>query len=931
MIQNTAANFIHPEFPDIPWSVLPSICKSQRLRFSLLVLLLFWNFYAATAQTLQHQPGKLLVGMHKDYDAGDLCRRFNALYRETTLFCDKKVSDLLNTWLFTCNAGTLSEEQTLRWLRVQPEIRFAQHDYKVELRRSATDSLIPNDPLFSQQWQYLNTGATGGLPNADLDAPQAWDHTTGGLSAASDTVVIAVIDGGVDHLHPDIHSNLWKNHAEIPNDDIDNDNNGYTDDFKGWNIGTQSDQISTWNNTHGTPVCGIIGAHGNNGIGVIGVNWKVKIMFVAGGGYLSNILESFDYVYKARKRYNETQGQQGAFVVAVNCSWGINYGHPDDAPLLCALFDTLGCEGILSVASTANLSINVDVEGDLPTTCPSPYLISVTSLQSSDHLAPNAAWGPLNIDLGTYGHNIFTTAAGNNYSSFSGTSFAAPHVSGAVGLAYASECPDLIALAKANPQAGAMMAKAMVLNNTVYNNDLAGKVLTDGRLNLGMLTEQQQSGCSSCPPPFDIKVENAEATSFVLRWLQLTGQTNPSLRWKKETDSLWQYMVNVSSPWTLSGLDTCTAYTVGLNINCGGENSGWSFDRVFSTRGCCLAPEGLEITGITSTSAELNWSTGADANTYVVSWMENGGYAWTDTTVNASGTVLYGLSPCTEYFVKVGVHCGGADSVMAAPGIAFSTSGCGTCTDLPYCNAEAQSSAYEWIAAVTLNGWVHDSGNGGPGYQNFTEGLPGTAMIPMGTPFDLSLTPGFWGNPSKVYFRVYLDLNANGSFDDQGELLYDPGYSTQNTLYTSLLLTDTTMPVKTRLRIVMKYMGMFDTVPGPCESFGYGQVEDYCVQVGEMNTGVFPDPGTISGELYTWPVPTTEELWFTLPDTEAGCSKLALHVLDANGIRVMQKKFTPAEHKNGRVRIDMASWKPGVYTLYLQEGERTFLGKAVKM
>lgn len=931
MIQNTTTYFIHSELPGMSRFVMVSNCKSLRFRFSLLVFLFFCNVAAAFSQTMFHEPGKLLVSIHTDSNAIDLCRRFNALHPETTLSCEKKVSDLLNTWMFTCDAGAPSEQQALRWLQVQPEIRFVQYDYKVDLRRSAIDSLIPDDPLFFQQWQYLNTGATGGQPNADLDAPQAWNFTTGGISSAYDTVVIAVIDGGVDYLHADLSSNLWKNHAEIPNDGIDNDYNGYTDDFRGWNVWTVSDHIGTWNNTHGTPVCGVIGARGNNGTGVSGVNWKVKIMFVASAGFLSNILESFDYVYKARKRYNESQGQQGAFVVAVNCSWGIDYGNPDDAPLLCAMFDTLGHEGILSIASTANLPINVDVDGDLPTTCPSPYLISVTSLQSDDNLAPNAAWGPLNIDLGAYGNNIFTTADGNNYGSFSGTSFAAPHVSGAVGLAYASDCPDLISLAKADPQAGALMAKAILLNNTVYNDDLDGKVLTSGRLNLGTFAEQQETGCSTCPPPFDIKVENAEATSVSLRWLQLPGQTNAVLRWKKATDSLWQYILNASIPWTLSGLDTCTAYTIGLNINCGGENSGWSYDRVFSTNGCCLAPEGLEISDVTSGGAAINWITEAGSGTYVVSWMENGGYAWNDTTLDTSGMVLLGLSPCTEYLVKVGVQCDGADSVIYAPFTTFSTLGCGTCTDLPYCSAGAQSSIYDWIVSVTLNGWTHDSGNGGPGYQDFTEGLPGTAIIPVGTVFDLTLSPGFWGNPSKVYFRVYLDLNANGSFDDPGELLYDPGYSTYSSLNTTLLIPNGTVSLKTRLRVVMKYMGTFDTIPGPCETFGYGQVEDYCVQVGELNTGLFSDPGHIKGKLQTWPVPASNELWFNMPESETGCSKLALDILDANGMRVLQKKFTPSEHKNGKVRIDTAAWKPGVYTLRLMDRERVFLGKAVKM
>lgn len=102
-------------------------------------------------------------------------------------------------------------------------------------------------------------------------------------------------------------------------------------------------------------------------------------MFVAGGNTVAHILSSYDYVLNARERYNASGGTEGAFVVAVNCSWGINYGQPANAPLWCAAFDSLGQAGILSVASTANIPLNVDVYGDLPTACASDFLVAVTS------------------------------------------------------------------------------------------------------------------------------------------------------------------------------------------------------------------------------------------------------------------------------------------------------------------------------------------------------------------------------------------------------------------------------------------------------------------------------------------------------------------------------------------------------------------------
>lgn len=340
---------------------------------------------------------------------------------KTDRFTFEIVSESLNIWRIWQADSTL---EILPWLLQQPEVVSAQQNHYLSLR----SNLLPNDPLFSQQWQYLNDGSNGGVPNADLDADLAWNISTGGMTMAGDSIVIAVIDGGVNKTHPDLVKNLWRNTAETPNDGIDNDGNGYVDDFLGWNVFAQNDNIQGITTQHGTPVTGIIGASGNNNLGVTGVNWNVKIMFVAGGNLESDLLAAYDYILRARLKYNATNGAAGAFVVAANCSWGIDYGMPANAPLWCAAFDEMGEAGILSVAATANTAVNVDLAGDLPTTCPSDFLLSVTSLNKMDELAPTAAWGPVNIDLGAYGEGVFTTSAANQYGVHAGTSFAAPQV-----------------------------------------------------------------------------------------------------------------------------------------------------------------------------------------------------------------------------------------------------------------------------------------------------------------------------------------------------------------------------------------------------------------------------------------------------------------------------------------------------------------------
>src|SRR5690606_36199811 len=141
---------------------------------------------------------------------------------------------------------------------------------------------------------------------------------------------------------------------EIPNNGIDDDGNGYVDDFLGWDADAADDDITggTFGGGHGTPVAGIVGAKGNNGIGVTGVNWNVKLMIVVGGGNEAQAIAAYSYPLSLRKLYNQTGGQRGAFVVSTNASWGIDFTQASTAPLWCAMYDTLGAYGILNAGAT---------------------------------------------------------------------------------------------------------------------------------------------------------------------------------------------------------------------------------------------------------------------------------------------------------------------------------------------------------------------------------------------------------------------------------------------------------------------------------------------------------------------------------------------------------------------------------------------------
>ena len=170
---------------------------------------------------------------------------------------------------------------------------------------------------------------------------------------------------------------------KLPDNGIDDDNNGYVDDYNGFDSAADDgDPNAEPFNAHGTPVAGIIGAVGDNELGVTGVNWDVKIMTVR-NAFLdseSEVLQAYLYVLDQRRRYDASGGTEGAYVVATNASWGRAYGDVADSPIWCGLYDDLGEAGILNVGATANANIDVDAVGDLPTNCPSDYLIGVTNL-----------------------------------------------------------------------------------------------------------------------------------------------------------------------------------------------------------------------------------------------------------------------------------------------------------------------------------------------------------------------------------------------------------------------------------------------------------------------------------------------------------------------------------------------------------------------
>lgn len=482
---------------------------------------LFLMSFLLHAQPRQYLPGELLVQFRPGKTPEFLTRQNQA----AGLTIKELVASEMNIWLIGFDEKNISDAGALSLVKNNSDVYTAQFNHYISHRPGVPDmgtvspggspsSLMPNDTRFGEQWGLHNTGQSSGTPDADIDAPEAWDFSTGGISSLGDTVVVAVVDGGFDLNHQDL--NYYKNWRDIPGNNIDDDLNGYVDDYNGWNAYDQNGSIPS--DDHGTHVAGIVGARGNNALGVAGVNWNVKVMPIAGSsGQEAIVLRAYNYILKMRKLYNQTNGQQGAFIVSTNASFGVDYGQPSNYPLWCAVYDSLGVQGILSCGATANANVNVDLQGDIPTACASDFLVSVTNTTRTDTKNSGAAYGLTTIDLGAPGTSVLSTIPGNGYSSKTGTSMATPMVSGAIGLMFAAANPALMTFYKLNPAMGALQFKEYLLSSTDPIPALANITVTGGRLNIYKALLAIAVPPDTVPPTQVTDLAAAEVTSSSVR------------------------------------------------------------------------------------------------------------------------------------------------------------------------------------------------------------------------------------------------------------------------------------------------------------------------------------------------------------------------------------------------------------------------------
>jgi len=350
------------------------------------------------------------------------------------------------------NGGNMAAELA-QW-RANPYVEYAQPNYVY--RAVIAPAPLPNDP-------YWTNGSLYGMQNIGM--PQAWQTFGGGTGS----VIVADIDTGVQYTHPDLAANVWRNPGEIAGNGIDDDGNGYVDDVYGIDtVNHDSDPMG--DASHGTHVAGTIAGVGNNGIGVVGVNWNAKILACkfldsSGNGSDSGAIECLNYVV-----WMKNHGQN---IRVTSNSWGSDRAYGYSAALQAA-FDTAGNAGIINICAAGNSGTNNDTQPFDPASFDSPSIVSVAASDSTDARAGFSNYGASSVDLAAPGVNILSTVIPSpGYGYMSGTSMATPHVAGAA--AY---------LAMLDPTLTPANLKVLLTQNVDVLPGWAGLVASGGRLNV---------------------------------------------------------------------------------------------------------------------------------------------------------------------------------------------------------------------------------------------------------------------------------------------------------------------------------------------------------------------------------------------------------------------------------------------------------------
>ena len=504
-----------------------------------------------------------------------------------------------------------------------------------------------NDPESSKLWGLNNQGqvinGVAGTPDADIDLPEALAHAT-----VQTQVVVGIVDTGIDYNHPDLRDNMWKNPGEIAGNNRDDDGNGFIDDVYGFNFVNNTGNPMD-DDEHGTHVAGTIAASLNNSQGVAGIAsgaaklMAIKFLDANGSGTYANAIRALNYATMMSSR--------GVNLKVLNNSWG-GYG---TVPALEDAVNATNAAGMLFVASAGNESNDNDGEFKaIPASYAASNIISVAATNNLDELASFSNYGATTVDLAAPGVGILSTTPGNRYQSFNGTSMAAPHVAGALALAWACH-PDKTSTEIQDALFGSVDAL----------DSLDGAVATGGRLNVNNLLTALEDPILLAPlAPANLVVTDA-GTDFIV------------LEWTDSSDNEESFSIEISADggetWDLIGileLDTTTARIAGLESGSTYQFKVYASNSVGDSDSSNIAeaatlplpevpagPSDLTVDGIGSQFVDLSWFDESDnEDSFLIEISRNGGNTWESVmSLDADSTEarVGGLASATSYQFRV--------------------------------------------------------------------------------------------------------------------------------------------------------------------------------------------------------------------------------------------------------------------------------------
>jgi len=417
-------------------------------------------------RALHYEPGQLIVQLRAGEPGADAALAAIGARSIGLLRAESRLTDGLGDLRLVSLPATLSVTEAMRKLRAHPALVFAEPNWIHAAQAKGVDP-------------YYADGRLWGMYGADSPIHQNEFGSGAGTAfkagrRCKGSVVVGVIDEGVMTGHPDLEDNIWTNPFEIPGNGIDDDGNGFIDDVHGWDFHDDDNSVFDGvDDDHGTHVSGTLGAIGHNATGVMGVCTRLQIVTAKflgpAGGSTADAVRAIDYITDLKTRH-------GMNIVATNNSWG---GGGFSQAMEDAI-ERANDAGILFIATAGSESSDNDRTPQYPSSYPNRNIIAVTAITEAGTKASFANWGLASVDLGAPGVGIWSTVpvlqggqVVGGYSSYSGTSMATAHVTGAAAL-----------YAALHPGASAAKIKKAILSHTIPTADLAGKTVTGGRLDV---------------------------------------------------------------------------------------------------------------------------------------------------------------------------------------------------------------------------------------------------------------------------------------------------------------------------------------------------------------------------------------------------------------------------------------------------------------